>query len=843
MNAIKKESGGKGVNGPESLEQGLFCALTNNIPHLVWMTDQAGNPVWYNQRWLDYTGTTAEEMQNTGWQKFQHPDHASAVAARFQDAINTGIVWEDTFPLRGKDGQYRWFLSRAFPVRDKDGNITHWFGTNTDIQDQRDCEQELLASEKRSKEAHDQLIKIKLELEQRVHERTAQMEQQQKFLKAILENISDGIVACDQNGILIMFNNATRALHGLPERPLPVEQWATYYKMYKGDGVTPMKMQDIPLYRALNGEYVKNSEMVIAPRDGKPRLLLASGQALYDAEGAKLGAVVSLHDITDQKQREEELATSRAFLNQIMDTITDPIFVKDRQHRWIEGNRAMWELLGKPENEMLGKSDYDIFPKEQADEFWAGDERVFNGESFVTEEKIRNPDGTDHLILTKKAPLQLPGGQPGLVGIIRDITDIRKAEEELRQHRDHLQELVHLQTRDLRVAKEQAEAASRSKSEFLANMSHEIRTPMNSIMGIASILAMSGPLTPKQEEFVKTLQHSSEYLLSLINNLLDISKIESGSIELESIPFDVTRLIENVIAMFEPETKKKGLTLTFDNRALRNRSFAGDPNRIRQVLVNLCANAVKFTDSGGISIHAEPTFDPRSGNEIVCIAVTDSGIGIEPENQPRIFEKFMQADSSITRKYGGTGLGLPISKALIELMGGSIEAVSTYGKGSTFKVFIPLQEISAAPETEDSTAKHAPPAKTTPLTRILLVEDYPPNVLVAGTFLEQLGYPYDVAANGREALEKTAYQKYDAILMDVQMQDMNGYEATTLIREREKRRGLPETYIIGVTAHALLGDREHCLAAGMNDYISKPFRLDELRRKLEFITPLKRTAV
>ncbi|MGZ9097337.1 MAG: PAS domain S-box protein [Micavibrio sp.] len=837
MNIIKNDTGKKENNGPEFLEQDIFRVLANNIPQLAWMTDKAGNAIWYNQRWLDYTGTTLEKMLELGWQKFQHPDRIASVTARFQESISAGIAWECTFPMIGKDGQYRWFLSRAFPIRDQDGQITHWFGTNTDIQDQRDREQALLASEKKSRETEEKLRRTQQELEQRVNERTAQLTQQKSFLKAILEHISDGIVACDQDGALIMFNNATRTLHGLPAEPIPVEQWAEYYSLYMADGVTPMKMDDIPLYRALNGEYVKNSEMMIIPRDGPAHTLLASGQALYDDEGKKLGAVISLNDITEQKRREEDLAQSRTFLRQVMDSVADPIFVKDHQHRWIDGNSAFWKMLGGTESEFLGKSDYDVFPKEQADEFWAGDEKTFNGESFITEEKLRSFGGSDRLILTKKVPFTLADGQRGLVGIIRDITDIRKAEEELRQHRDHLQELVELQTQDLRKAKEQAEAANQSKSEFLANMSHEIRTPMNAVIGLSNILALSHPLTDKQKEFIKTLQLSADSLLSLINDLLDISKIEAHSVELEDIPFSLSLLIKEVVAMMEPQIREKGLSLTLDDQCIKNRTFRGDPSRLRQIIVNLCSNAVKFTDEGIILISTSSSPDPETGKEMIGITVTDSGIGIAKEQQATIFDKFIQADSSINRKYGGTGLGLAITKALTEIMGGTITLESTYGKGSIFKIAIPLEEISMNGAVNSKTdEKICPEADEKPLCRILLVEDYPPNVLVAGTFLEQFGYPYDVATNGREALEKIAHNDYSAVLMDVQMQEMNGYEATQLIRQREKRRNLPETYIIGMTAHALVGDRDRCLECGMNDYLAKPFNPEDLQKKLEFVT-------
>lgn len=320
MNILNNNNSKKESLEPEFLEQDIFRVLANSIPQLAWMTDKAGNAIWYNQRWLDYTGTTLEKMHELGWQKFQHPDRSASVTAHFQELIAAGIAWECTFPILGKDGQYRWFLSRAYPIRDQDGQITHWFGTNTDIQDQRDREQELLASEKRSRETEEQLRLVQQDLEQRVNERTAQLQQQQSFLQAILDHINDVIVACDQNGNLNMFNNAAIKIQDLPAEPLlPADQWAGYYNVYEADGITLMKTEDLPLYRALNGEYVKNSELVLAPPDRPALTMLASGQAFYDNKGNKLGAVISLYDITEQKKREEELTRSRTFLRQVMD--------------------------------------------------------------------------------------------------------------------------------------------------------------------------------------------------------------------------------------------------------------------------------------------------------------------------------------------------------------------------------------------------------------------------------------------------------------------------------------------------------------------------------------------
>lgn len=392
----------------------------------------------------------------------------------------------------------------------------------------------------------------------------------------------------------------------------------------------------------------------------------------------------------------------------------------------------------------------------------------------------------------------------------------------------------------LQAEKYKAESANNAKSEFLANMSHEIRTPMNAVLGLSNLLAMSKDLPKKQQEMVSTLQLSAQSLLGLINDLLDIAKIETNSIDLENIPFTLKEIISEIFSMLSLTAREKNIALDHVRSPLNDQLFLGDPLRIRQVLLNLVGNAIKFTDQGGvtISVTTSPHEEPRSA--YVHIAVSDTGIGIAPNKLEGIFEKFTQGDTSITRKYGGTGLGLAISKNLAELMGGSIAIKSQLGKGSEFTLNLPLELASDTDAYSTIAEKNQIETSEVPLMEgcILLAEDNKPNVLVATYMLEALGYSFDIAINGKEALEKirTNKGKYLAVLMDVQMPDMDGFEVTKIIREEEKANGLPHLPIIAVTANALQGDREFCLKSGMDEYISKPFEPRELANKLAAIT-------
>ncbi|MBP2159224.1 MULTISPECIES: hybrid sensor histidine kinase/response regulator [Asticcacaulis] len=409
------------------------------------------------------------------------------------------------------------------------------------------------------------------------------------------------------------------------------------------------------------------------------------------------------------------------------------------------------------------------------------------------------------------------------------------------------------QREELMLAKERAEQASEAKSRFLATMSHEIRTPMNVVTGLATVLAKS-PLNDDQKKIVETLRTNADLLLKLINDLLDISRIEDDRIALESIRYEPAEILKDIHLMFEPDAGRKNLRLVLDDRT-HGDVLMGDRTRLQQVLMNLVSNALKFTDEGEIVITAETR--PAGDDSVTLdLSVRDTGIGIPAEKLPLIFDKFTQADETITRRFGGSGLGLSIARSLVELMGGAIRVESQQGKGSVFKVTLnqdratseePVAVAPAGnvrPMSASLTALYSQRRAFKPITGengrpcVLIVEDYAPNIMVLSLMLEELGYDTVSAMSGTEAIDiiKAAGGPHYAILMDVQMQGMDGLETTRWIRDLEAAkeatgRGYRNT-IIGVTAHALAGDRERCLQAGMDEYISKPVLPDILALKL-----------
>lgn len=429
-----------------------------------------------------------------------------------------------------------------------------------------------------------------------------------------------------------------------------------------------------------------------------------------------------------------------------------------------------------------------------------------------------------HMTIIKR-PVQLNNFLSTVRAALRD----RKRQYGIRSY---LQERA-VQAEMLRAAADKANAASIAKSDFLANMSHEIRTPMNAILGLSSILERTKPLTADQLKFIKTLHQSGEGLLMLINDILDIAKIEASGIEIEHIKFPLDEVIQEIVSMMSVKAKEKNLKFLVDVSAISSTKFLGDPTRIRQIITNFCSNAFKFTEVGSITIQAGiDVVSATTAN--VYITVADTGCGIPPDQLDKIFDKFTQADNTITRKFGGTGLGLAISKTLAELMGGKVSVTSTLGSGSEFTLIIPLTLAESNPLKDgDEMDSSQVVSGSVNKGRVLLVEDYEPNVLVASTLLEEFGYDYDVANSGKVALEKATSQRFKAILMDVQMPEMNGFDATIAIRKHEREFGLSQTPIIGMTAHARDIDREKCYAAGMNDYISKPFNPRDLQKKLD----------
>jgi signal transduction histidine kinase/CheY-like chemotaxis protein len=396
--------------------------------------------------------------------------------------------------------------------------------------------------------------------------------------------------------------------------------------------------------------------------------------------------------------------------------------------------------------------------------------------------------------------------------------------------------LVELRTHEVASARDEAVDASNAKSVFVATVSHELRTPLSGVIGTVELM-LDRDLDPELREYAEIIRSSSEGLLFVINDILDYSKIEAGKLELNESSFALSELVAEACALLIPVAQDKGIALEVENEPDLPGWLHGDAGRLRQVLINLLSNAVKFTEEGKVTVHVSATADADATASRVRVEVSDSGVGIDKSTLARLFQPFTQADSSTARKYGGTGLGLTISAQLIEMMGGTIGARSIPGEGSTFWFEVALPRVAQENQTTATPAKFVAAGERDAAGNLsdeaplaLIAEDNPVNQMLAARQLDRCGYRTEVVANGREAVAATARTSYAAVLMDCEMPEMDGYEATRRIRKREA----PPTHlpIIAITAHSMSGDREKCLAAGMDDYLSKPIRTGELNDAL-----------
>ena len=500
---------------------------------------------------------------------------------------------------------------------------------------------------------------------------------------------------------------------------------------------------------------------------------------------------------------------TRAFLDTIVQFMPAVLFVKDaKTGRFVLVNRAAEEVFGHSSEEMLGKTDYDFFPPEQADFFHKIDlEVIASGKMQVVEEEENTTgSGETRWFHTKKVAVYDDNGPSHLLGIAEDVTASRAAREALRE------------------ALTRAEAANCAKSDFLATMSHEIRTPLNGVLGMAQAM-QADELSPDQRERLKVVRRSGELLLAILDDVLDLSRIEAGKLELECTDFELEHLVRGAMAAFAPLAEKKGVEAGFHVAQAARLRFNGDATRIRRLLYNLLSNAVKFTDHGRIQVGV----DYNAG--AVRLEVTDTGVGVAEDRLPHLFDKFVQADASHTRRFGGSGLGLSICQGLAELMGGSIAVTSRLGEGSTFIVTLPLVPAAAAPP--PPLATDPAPDGALPDIKVLVAEDNEANQMVLRTLLGQAGIEPLVVANGALAVDAWEREAWDIVLMDIQMPEMDGVSATRAIRAREAETGRARTPILAVTANAMTHQTPDYLAAGMDDVVPKPLDVVRLFAALE----------
>jgi len=540
----------------------------------------------------------------------------------------------------------------------------------------------------------------------------------------------------------------------------------------------------------------------------RPNLVLAA--LLVAASG---GVALALARSVEARRRAERHAGKQLVLFQLVsDTVPTPIFFKDVDGRYLACNLAFERLMGHPREAILGRRVEDLLSPEEVERH-AEVDRALLSDGGTRHYEARfggsGAHGREYLV-AKSAVRDERERVVGVTAALVDITERKAAEREVRRSLEVL-----------RQSKEAAEAGTHSKSEFLAVMSHEMRTPLHAVLGATGLL-LDGTLSAEQREQAGMIRTAGQALLDLIDDLLDFSRIEAGRLDLERVAFDPRRLAEDTVALVLATAEGKGLELACRVEPDVPRRVSGDPGRLRQVLLNLLTNAVKFTARGQITAVFELGAQDADGI-VLRLRVRDTGVGIAPGFLPHLFEPFTQGESSTRRRHGGTGLGLAITRRLVELMSGTIEASSTPGEGSEFTCTVRLGEASPDP----------PPPRSSPERRpqVLLAEDNLVNQRVTRAQLARLGCDVDLAGDGQEAIAAVARRRYDVIFMDCQMPGVDGFDATREIRRREAEG--PRVPIVALTANALRGDRERCLAAGMDDYLAKPTDLGLLQQTLE----------
>jgi PAS domain S-box-containing protein len=768
----------------EGLSEDRSRLLSEGTTDIVWKIAGSGQVEAELPNWSAFTGQTSAEVRGLGWLNAIHPRDQAQVASAWATAVATKSALRSEHRVRRHDGEYRHMLARAVPVLDEAGTIFEWIGEHIDITAHR----ESLANGDR------------------------------QALIALIENSADFIAMATLSGEITYINPAGRKMVGFDPKVHRSANHVTDYHTEAGK----IQLHDTiqPAVRA-TGQW--NGEMELRNlATGAP---IATASNVFTIHHPQTGEPLCMgtisRNITERKQQEKELQRARGELveqleemNQLYKMAPVGLELLDRDLRIVRINERLAASIPTPLQDQLGRTVMELVP-ELAAQISPVVERVFATGEPVLDLPMHGVTAADPTYerdwLVSYYPVKSAGNVTRYVGgVIQDITELKHVEAALRQ------------------AKDGAEAANRAKSEFLANMSHEIRTPLNGVIGMTD-LALETELTREQRDYLESVKLSADSLLSVINEILDFSKIEAGKMELEDIPYDPRECFESTVRTLALQAGEKGLELLCEIDPAIPDTLLGDPGRLRQILTNLLGNAIKFTAEGEVFLHVSP-WAGDDGEQELHFTVSDTGIGIGPEKLQTIFESFSQADTSTTRVYGGTGLGLTISKRLIELIGGKIWLESEVGKGSHFHFTIPLRKADMLGRAPDLDAAY----QTLVGRKVLVIDDNKTNRRILEGLLKAWGMEPTLASDGPSALAHLeaaheAGEAYGLILTDLHMPKMDGFGVIEHIRQNP---ALCAATIMMLSSGGHGGDATKCQTLGVAAYLLKPVRQTELREAI-----------
>jgi len=873
-----------------TVENGFFQDMADTLPCLIWSTRADGIADYYNTRFLDYLGKTTEEMHGWNWVEILHPDDRQRIIESWTAAFTSGTDYYAEYRIRqAVDGRYIWHEGRAAPLRDAAGQIVRWFGTCTDIEERKLSEQQrdesaaklcLLRESLQDAFAsvsmdgqilefnvayldllgysHDELLtKTYLDLTpEKWHAYEAKIIAEQVLPKGYSEVYEKEFRRKDGTTVPIELRTVLmRAEDGTPEsmwavirdvserkriaamlqkseekfakafnngpmlmtiseidsgRYIDVNKMFTRISGFSKDeavGRTSTELGWITresrqeLFEQLQEKkFLPTRELALTSKEGKKIWCLYAGEIIETSDGQML--LSTALDITARKQTEKDLQ----HYSKLFRYLSDMVIVAGSDGLLKNVNPSFARILGYSIEELNGRQVAEFIHPDDIELTLAEMTRQRDGsvDTFEFENRYLCKDGS---IRWFSWNAYYEEDEQVYYGIARDITEKKKVQDELN------------------LAKDLAEAANRAKSEFLANMSHEIRTPITGIMGMAELLEGT-ELNPTQQHYLSIILRSSDTLLALINDILDLAKIESGQLHLERRAFRLRECVSEVARSQMPIAQSKKLTLKVDIPDDIPDELIGDPLRLKQILLNLIGNAIKFTSSGEVAVTV--TLDNRKNYaQRLVFTVSDTGIGINPSFMEHLFTPFTQADASTNRMFGGTGLGLSICSNLVEKMGGEIRVESRVGVGSTFRVYLPFTVSDIQPKTNCVTTDETALISNEPPLRVLLAEDNEVSSSFFTTLLHKYNHQVEIAVNGAEALELWRRGDFDLVLMDVQMPVMDGLEAVTKIREDERISG-KHVPVIAITAHAMRDDGERFISVGFDGYVAKPAKIGDL---------------